>query len=142
MQKQSLTISQKIFTGYYAATGLFLAADYLAGFNIRLSFLHDFPVLRAVYYGLCLLCFVLIWKRPEWATLVAVVESLLNVSAQILDMGIRVTTLTDAVIDGGRPPISSQEIINFLISGSVGYYGYWVRSRAATQTLKDRGWPG
>ncbi len=142
MQKQSLTISQKLFAGYYAATGLFLAVDFLVGFNIRLSFLDGFPVWRGLYYGLCLICFVLILKRPAWATLVAVCESTLNVSALILDMGIRVITLTDAAIEGGRPPVTGEEIINFLISGSVAYYGLWVRSRAATQALRERGLTG
>ena len=142
MQKQSLTISQKLFAGYYAATGLFLAVDFLVGFNIRLSFLDGFPVWRGLYYALCLICFVLILKRPDWATLVAVCESTLNVSALILDMGIRVITLTDAAIEGGRPPVTGEEIINFLISGSVAYYGLWVRSRAAAQQLRERGLSG
>lgn len=142
MQKQSLTISQKLFTGYYAATLLFLAVDFVVGFNIRLSFLEGLPVLRGVYYLVCIICFVLIWKRPAWAALIAVVESTLNVSALILDMGFRVMTLTEAAIEGGRPPVTGEEIINFLIAGSVAYYGLWVRSRAATQELRERGLSG
>ncbi len=142
MQKQALTISQKLFTGYYAATLLFLAVDFLVGFNIRLSFLDGLPVWRGLYYVVCFICFILIWKRPTWAALVAVCESTLNISALILDMGIRVTTLTDAAIEGGRPPVTGEEIFNFLISGSVAYYGLWVRSRAATQELRGRGLTG
>ena len=142
MQKQSLTISQKLFTGYYAATLVFLAVDVVVGFNIRLSFLEGLPVLRGLYYAACIICFVLIWKRPAWATLIAVCESTLNVSALILDMGFRVMTLTDAAIEGGRPPVTGEEIINFLISGTVAYYGLWVRSRAAAQEFGGRSLTG
>lgn len=138
MQKQSLTINQTLLTGYYAATVLFLAADYLVGFNVRLSFLDDLPGWRALYYAFCAGCFVVIWKRPAWAALVAVCESMVNMSGLILDMGVRVITLTDAAIEGGRPPVTGEEVINFLISGTVAYYSLWARSRIAARELTAR----
>ena len=142
MQKQSLTINQTLIIGYYAATVLFLAADYLVGLNVRLSFLDGMPGWRALYYVFCVGCFLLIWRRPAWAALVAVCESLVNLSGLILDMGVRVITLTDAAIEGGRPPVTGEEVINFLISGTVAYYSLWARSRLAARELAARNLTG
>lgn len=138
MKKQALTISQKLFAGYYAATVLFLAADLLVGINVRLSFLDDLPVWRGLYYAFCAACFVMIWRLPAWANVIAAGESLVNVSGLIIEMGSRVVNVTDAVLESGRAPVTSEEIINFLISGTAAYFALLMRSRAARQDLLER----
>ena len=127
---------QRLFAGYYAATAAFLVADYALSFNIRLAFLDDLPAWRFAYYLFCFLCLLLVRRYPAWANVIAASESLVNVSGLILHMGIRVITLSGAAIDSGRPPVSVQEVFNFLISGSAAYMAVWLHSRRVHSQMR------
>lgn len=135
MQRLVTFPGQRLFVAYYAATAVFLIADYAFSFNIRLAFLGDFPAWRFAYYLFCFLCLLLVWRFPAWAIVIAALESLVNVTGLILHMGIRVMTLSDAAIEAGRPPVTVQEICNFLISGSAAYMALWLHSQRVRRQL-------
>jgi len=128
--------ARQLFGAYYGATALFLVLDFAVGFNIRVTFLADFPGWRLTWYLLCGLCFLCIWRFPAWTNIVAAGESLLNLSALIIAMGSRVMVPSAAILDTGAPPVSASEVVNFLVSGTAAYAALWFRSR----TVKRSQW--
>lgn len=116
----------RILPWYYAGTVLFLLLDYGLGINIRLAFLDPWPVARLAYYGVCFLCLALMFWRPRWATAVGTFESLVTVVALIFSMAIRILIPNDAIFAENGRFVTFEEIINFLISGSVAYLA-WMR---------------
>lgn len=118
--------ASKILLAYYAATALFLLLDVVWGFNVRLAFLESSPLARAAYYGVCFACLALMLWRPAWTVLVSAFESLVTMSALIINMGMRVLLATDRVLETGAGFITAPEIYNFLLSGGVAYIA-WVK---------------
>ena len=131
-----------LFAVYYAATLAFAFFDFFFGLNVRLTFLAEWPSGRALYYVFCVLCFLLIWRFPAWSGVVAAVESLVNLSALIISMALKVIVVTDEMIDAGRGAITLAELLNFLLSGSVGYLALTVRSAALQRRLSSNDGPG
>ena len=109
---------------YYAATGLFLLLDYVWGVNIRVAFLDDFPLARIGYYGVLVVCLILILLRPAWSVLVTTFESLITLLALIFGMAMRTLVPTDAMLESGGGFVSTEELINFLLVGSMAYYSW------------------
>ncbi len=122
----------RILPWYYAATVVFLLLDYFAGVNVRVAFLESLPGARVGYYGICFTCLALMIWRPSWTTLIATFESLVTIIALIFSMGMRVMVPTDAIFDENASFITYQEIINFLISGSMAYLS-WIKGLKALQ---------
>ena len=122
----------RILPWYYAATVVFLLLDYFAGINVRVAFLESLPGARAAYYAICFACLALMIWRPSWTTLIATFESLVTIIALIFSMGIRVMVPTDAIFDENVSFVTYQEIINFMISGSIAYLS-WIRGLKALQ---------
>ncbi len=116
----------RVVPWYYAATVLFLILDYAFGINVRIAFLDSMPAARLAYYGVCFACLGLILARPAWATLVGTFESLVTLIALILTMGIRVLLRNDAIFAENADILTVQQVINFLISGSMAYLS-WVK---------------
>ena len=116
----------RILPWYYAATVLFLLLDYGLGVNVRVAFLEPLPAAKFAYYGICFVCFVLMLWRPQWTTLIGTFESLVILVALIFGMAVRVMIPTDAIFEENAQFVTFQEIINFVISGSVAYLA-WVR---------------
>ena len=116
----------RVLPWYYAATAVFLVLDYALGINIRIAFLDSMPAARLGYYGVCFTCLGLILLRPAWATLVGTFESLVTLIALILSMGIRVLVPNEAIFAENAGVVTIQELINFLISGSMAYLS-WVK---------------
>ncbi len=116
----------RVVPWYYAATVLFLILDYAFGINVRIAFLDSMPAARLAYYGVCFACLGLILARPAWATLVGTFESLVTLIALILAMGIRVLVPNDAIFAENAGIVTIQEVVNFLISGSMAYLS-WVK---------------
>jgi hypothetical protein len=125
-----LMSAERILPWYYAASVVFLLLDFLAGFNVRVAFLEPWPAARVAYYGVCFACFGLMLWRPHWAALIGSVESLVTLVALILSMAVRVMIPSDAVIAGTASFVTLQEILNFLISGSIAYLA-WVKGLRA-----------
>ena len=122
--------AERILPWYYAASVLFLLLDFLADFNVRVAFLEPWPATRVAYYGVCFACFGLMLWRPSWAALIGSFESLVTLVALILSMAVRVMIPSDAIIAGAASFVTIEEILNFLISGSVAYFA-WVRGLRA-----------
>lgn len=122
---------ERFLPWYYAATAIFLLLDYGADINVRVAFLDPWPVARALYYGFCFACLGLMLWRPAWATLIGSFESLVTLVALIFSMAVRVMIPNEALFSGAGV-VSVQEIINFLISGSIAYLA-WVRGLRALQ---------
>jgi hypothetical protein len=86
---------------YYAATAVFLTLDYGFGVNLRATFLESMPGIRMGYYLLLFGCFGLMLWRPQWSTLVGVVESLATLVALTFNMALR-----SMIIVGGAAYVS------------------------------------
>lgn len=120
---------------YYAATAVFIILDYIFDINVRLAFLEQAPAWRVVYYTVILCCLGLMVWQPKWTTLIATIESLMTLVFLILHMGIRATTVSDAVLSHGGTIVTMNEVLNFLISGTAAYIAYW---RGMGQLGRDR----
>ena len=116
----------RILPWYYAATLIFLLLDYFAGINVRVAFLEGLPSGRIAYYAICFVCFALIIWRPAWATLIGTFESLVTLIALIFGMAVRVMIPNASIIEENVAIVTAEQIINFLIAGSIAYYS-WVR---------------
>ena len=116
----------RILPWYYAGTILFLVLDYGMGINVRVAFLESLPSARVAYYGICFVCLGLMIWRPAWATLVSTFESLVTLIALIFGMAVRVMVPNDAIFEENAAIITAQEIVNFVIAGSVAYFA-WVK---------------
>jgi len=117
-------MSRNILTVYYAATAVFIALDFGFGINVRAAFLESEPGLRAGFYLLLFACFALVIWRPEWATIVGVVESLATLVALIINMALRSMVVTDAMLETGTGFVTTAEILNFVIAGGAAYVAY------------------
>jgi hypothetical protein len=116
----------RILPWYYAGTAFFLLLDYGLGINVRVAFLDQLPTARVAYYGICFACLALMLWRPGWATLIGTFESLVTLVALIFSMAVRVMVPSDAIFEENVPFVNVQEIINFVISGSVAYIA-WIK---------------
>ena len=118
--------TQKWLIGYYWATILFVLLDFIVSLNIRAAFLEPWPMARAAYYAFCFVCLVLILRRPGWATAVVTVESLISLVALILGMSVRIMVPNDAIFEESVNVVTIQEIVNFVIVGTVAYIAWAV----------------
>lgn len=118
--------ASRIIPWYYAASVLFLLLDFGAGLNVRVAFLEPWPAARVAYYGLCFVCLVLMLWRPRWTVLIGTFESLVTLVALIFGMAVRVMIPNEAIFAENASIVTFQEILNFLISGSVAYLA-WTR---------------
>ena len=116
----------RILPWYYAATAVFLLLDYVAGVNVRVAFLETLPGARAAYYAICFACLALMIWRPAWTTLIATFESLVTLVALIFSMAVRVMIPIDVIFDENASFVTSQEVVNFVISGSMAYIA-WIK---------------
>jgi len=114
----------RILPWYYAGTALFLLLDYGLGVNVRLAFLEPFPAARLAYYGICFVCLALMLWRPGWTTLVGTFESLVTLVALIFGMAVRVMIPNDAIFEESAQFVTPEEIVNFIISGSMAYLAW------------------
>lgn len=109
---------------YYAATAVFLVLDFAVGFNVRLSFLEPYPEARLAYYGICFFCLGMMIWRPASTELIGAFESLITLVALIFAMGMRTLVPTDRMLESAGGPPTIQEIINFVLAGSIAYIAW------------------
>lgn len=118
------TTPRRIVQAYYAATIVFLMLDYGAGLNVRIAGLEGFPQLKAGYYIVMFACLGITLWRPAWSTAVGVVESLATLVTLIFSVALRSMVPTAAVLEGGAGFVGVAELVNFLLAGSVAWYGW------------------
>ena len=121
MKQQS---DPRLLVLYYAATIIFLVLDYGFSVNVRVAALEAFPGLRAGYYLVIFGCLGLMLWRPAWSTAIGVIESLATLVALIINMALRSMVITDHMLETGTGFITTAEIVNFVISGSVAYFSW------------------
>jgi len=114
----------RILPWYYAATVIFLLLDYLGGVNVRVAFLESLPSARIAYYAICFVCLALMVWRPAWTTLIGTFESLVTLIALIFSMAIRVMIPNDAIFEENVAIVTTEQIINFVIAGSMAYFSW------------------
>ncbi len=124
---------------YYAATLLFVILDYLLNINVRLAFLEAWPGMRALYYLLCFVCLGLMTWRPGWSPWIGTLESALALSLLILTMGVRVTSVSEQMLDGGTGLVTVSEIMNFMIVGGAAWLAY-TRGMVDLRRRSGGGW--
>lgn len=130
MNTRSIPDSRRLLLVYYAATIVFLMLDYGLNFNVRIAALEAYPGLRAGYYVVIFACFgVMLW-RPSWSTAIGAVESLATLVALIINMALRSMIVTDQMLETGVGFITTPEIVNFVISGSIAWFS-WQRGMTA-----------
>ena len=114
----------RILPWYYAATVIFLLLYYLGGVNVRVAFLESLPSARIAYYAICFVCLALMVWRPAWTTLIGTFESLVTLIALIFSMAIRVMIPNDAIFEENVAIVTTEQIINFVIAGSMAYFSW------------------
>ena len=124
--------STQIMRWYYVATALFLLLDTLLDVNVRVAFLDGSPVFRGAYYMICFTCLGLMLWRPAWTVIITAFESLVTLSALIISFGTRAILVSDAMLEGRAAFVSVQEVVNFLLSGTIAYIA-WSRGIAELQ---------
>ena len=127
-----------VLRAYYAATLVFLLLDYLLDINVRLTFLENQSVLKALYYVLCFACLGLMIWRPDWELVVGTIESVLSLSLLLLAMGVRVMTVSDQVLTGAAAPVSGSEVINFIIVGGAAWISWNRGMTELTRRTRER----
>jgi hypothetical protein len=130
MSLRSPIDSRRLLSLYYAATIVFLLLDYGFNVNVRIAALEAYPGMRAGYYLVIFACFGLMIWRPSWATAIGVVESLATLVALIMNMALRSMIVTDQMLETGVGFITTAEIVNFMISGSIAWFS-WQRGMTA-----------
>ncbi len=118
--------SRQLMQAYYLATAAFVLLDIIADVNIRIAFFENSPGLKWTYYAVCMGLAGLMQWRPALTALISVIESLVVVTSLTLSMGMRTMRISEAVLDGGGGFVTIEEILNFVISGSIAYFA-WVR---------------
>lgn len=124
MTSTPVTTQVSLLRVYYAATALFIFLDYFLNINIRLAALEQAPAWRALYYVFCFVCLGLMYWRPSWSAWIATGESLITLSLLIISMALRVTIVTDEMIENGRGAVTMSEIVNFMIASGAAYIAY------------------
>ena len=121
MKQQS---DQRLLVFYYAATVVFLVLDDGFNVNVRVAALDAVPVLRGGYYLVIFGCLGLMLWRPAWATVIGVVESLATLISLIMNTALRSMIVSEEMLETGTGFITTAELINFVISGSIAYYSW------------------
>ena len=124
MSSASNAAPRRVLQAYYAATIVFLMLDYAFGINVRVAALESFPELRAGYYLVIFGCLGLMIWRPAWSTAVGVVESLATLIALIFGVALRSMLVSEQMLETGTGFVSTAELLNFLISGSVAWFAW------------------
>jgi len=109
---------------YYGATLLFLMLDVIFGISIRIAFLDAHTSVRMLYYGFCMVCFLLMLWKPYLTVLIGAVESLVTLVALIIVTGIRVMVPSDQMLESGVGMVTAPQILNFVIAGSIAYVAW------------------
>ncbi len=125
---------------YYAATPLFFLLDTLAGVNVRVAALDEWPALKYAYYALCMGCGVLTTARPNLASLVGLAESSVNILLLILGIMLPYFRVIRALGEG-QPvtnPFTTGVLVNFVLSGTVALVAFYRHTSALGAGYEDR----
>ena len=108
---------------YFYITPLFILLDYFWGFNIRISALDSEPTYKYLYYGLCILCGLLMYIFPNYSAITGLLESSINIMLLILILILpyarMITTITEDALGADfkalQESFSVDSIINIFL---------------------------
>lgn len=125
--------ARRVLLAYYAATPVFALLDLAVGVNVRVTFFDATPALKLTYYLVAFACAGAIWRWPDHAARVGLVESGANIALLVLGVGLAYLRLLDAAgAEGPMPlsPLRGPEVINLVVSAAVLAFSYLMaRSR-------------
>lgn len=111
-----------ILTIFYYFTPIFILADYLFGFNVRVSGLQNYGSYKTVYYIFCLICAFLIYRYEGYSLVIGFIESIINLLILFISFLLPYFTYASIIADGNIQEITfydSKMVINFMISGII-----------------------
>lgn len=121
-------VGQRLLRGYYLATPLFgLLA--LGGFGVRVPLQQG----AGLYYLACLGLALLVWRRPDWAPLIGLAESSVNVGLVLLGFWRAVLGLPAALEGGETPSLGLSLVVNFLLAGGFAVLAFQLQLRRLRQ---------
>lgn len=106
----------------YFLTPVYMILDYFFNFNIRISFLSNFPAYKLAYYLLCLFFSLIIYKFPLSKYYIAFTENMFNLAINIVGFLYPYLVYTDVLVEQSNDNVKFydlQSIINFIVSGTV-----------------------
>ena len=125
---------------YYLVTPAFILLDYFGGINVRVAVLDSMPVYKSLYYGFCVLCGVAVYFLPEYAAVVALFESPVNLLITILGIFLpyfeRLKQFDDILNTNWSPgpDLSTQYVTNLLLAAGISAFAFLHANKA----LSDR----
>lgn len=117
---------------YYLATPVFFLLDALWGVNIRTTALDDTPILKYLYYALCLACGAATTLRPSLTAIVGVSESSVNILLTVLGIMLPYFRMLRSVAEGTEvltSPFTPLLFVNFALSSVVGLTAFYRHQR-------------
>ena len=129
-----------LLRSYYAATPLFLAAEWLWGLNIRVPFFLVNPVLRYSYYGFCCACGIANYVRPRWTPFVALFESSINILLLVAGYAWQIFNIYWIIEQSGEgpPAVTVQGAFSFIMAGAVWFFSFRRSETAVMARLGGR----
>lgn len=121
---------------YYLVTPAFILLDYFGGINVRVAALDGVPVYKSLYYGFCVLCGVAVYFLPEYAAIVALFESPVNLLITILGIFLpyfeRLKQFDDILNTTWSPvpDFSSQYVTNLLLAAGISAFAFLHANKA------------
>lgn len=115
-----------ILRWYYLATPLFWIAARVWGVDVRVAFLDDFPVGQDAYYLACCVVGLVVWRAPERAARLGLMESTLNVSLLIVSVMVWYGHMLDwaAGPSAAVRVVTARQLVNFVLAAVVAAVSY------------------
>lgn len=132
---------------YYLVTPAFILLDYAGGINVRVAVLDHLPVYKNLYYGFCLLCGVAVYFLPEYAAVVALFESPVNLLIAILGLVLpyfeRLQHLDDILSAdwSPAPDFSAAYLTNLVLAAGISAFAFLQANRALSNRFEAAGRP-
>ena len=117
-------------------TPAFILLDYTWGINVRVAVLDEMPLYKNLYYGLCILCGVMVYFRPRSAALVALAESsiiLLLTLVGVFWPYVQIATLPEGEFDAALAGFTIQRVVNLLLAGFIAVVGIYTSKDAVVR---------
>jgi hypothetical protein len=130
---------------YYLVTPAFILLDYFGGISVRVAVLDGMPVYKSLYYGFCALCGVAVYFLPEYAALVALFESPVNLLITILGIVLpyfeRLKQFDDILNTNWTPvpDFNTQYITNLLLAAGISSFAFLHANKALSDRFEAAG---
>ena len=121
---------------YYLVTPAFILLDYFGGISVRVAVLDGMPVYKNLYYGFCVLCGAAVYFLPEYAAVVALFESPVNLLITILGLVLpyfeKLKQFDDILSTSWTPvpDLSTQYVTNLLLAAGISAFAFLHANRA------------